>query len=48
MKPIDLRFMDWVDNNGIVGDIVRVVVGLIIILVVLLPFAILLEPVFYP
>lgn len=47
MKQIDLMFIDWADNNGIIGDIVRAVVGAIVIFIILSPFAILLSPVFY-
>ena len=45
---IDLRFMEWVDDHGLLGTIACGFVAVIILFIVLLPMAILLQPLFYP
>lgn len=39
MTSLDIRFMNWCDEHGLMGDIVRVVVGVILLIVLLLPVA---------
>ena len=45
---IDLRFMDWVDDHGLLGNIVCGFVAAIFLFIVLLPMVIILQPLFYP